>query len=285
VIGVHTALEAYRSAIAELPASAVFCDTGSGSIVVIGGGRGWPARVVAAAEAGALGVVVVDPELADAEQLAAAIGVARSIPVALDRALLRPDTAGDATGGPEVGRADGWAVGPTGSSGELSSISLLTALSAAPAAQFESTFCDTVGWLRVLSGKSLRLTSATRHSGGMLAMLEPATGTSGCPAVLTARTLTEGAAVPRLRVTALGPVRTEVTATTAAPAVIRSDHEWGTTIAARRFENRHRLALRRVIAAMASGTDTDTDTQDGLVDVAEFAADAALTRAAISPEQ
>jgi hypothetical protein len=261
VTGTGATLDSYRSGIAELPESTFLSEDVRGSIAVVSGEDGWPGRALAAVEAGAVGVVVTDPVLPRAHELAHVMELSERAPVALDRALLRPDCAGDAHVHP-----------PT---------SLLTAICAAPTESFEKTVCDTIGWLRVMGSGPPVLRAARRQGDGVLATADVESPVGGFPAVVTARTLAEGVAVPRLRVTALGAVRTEVTVTSGSPAVIRSDDERGAMIAALRFENRRRLALRRVLVTIATRSDREgapgSDRAVMLADAVDYVSDAALT--------
>ncbi len=254
MIGVCTSLASYGAAIVELPQSARPSRELGGSIVVIEGHEGWFERAVSAVEAGAAGLVVADPAVEDCVLSGDADSRLRRVPVALDRDLLRADVAADAAR--EAGA------------------SVLTATCAAPSEAFGRTVCDAVGWLRILAGSSLRVNAVKGRGGGVILAAE----TGGGPAGLMARVLVEGAAVPRLRVSAIGEVRTDVSAASASATVLKTDDERGTVIAPARFESRERLALRRVIAAVTCGSP--------LTDLAEFASDAAIAtavRGALAP--
>ncbi|MFB2580235.1 hypothetical protein ACEXQD_03215 [Herbiconiux sp. P15] len=262
MIGVH-ALDADSSAaVAALPESAFSTDVLRGSVVVIDGRQAWTARVLDAVAAGAVGIVVADPAVAHADELAHVQRALRGIPVVLDRPLLRADSAVEA-----ADRAAG-----------LAAVSLITASCASPAAQFDRTVCDTAGWLRVLAGAPVHPSVLRGRGGGVLLAADagPAEGGAG-PLALTARILSESVAAPRLRVTAIGVVRTEVSVTAGRPAVVRQDDERGTSFAATRFEDRRRLALRRAIAAVAGRGDHEAS--HALRDLADFAADSAIALA------
>ncbi|TAJ48149.1 MAG: hypothetical protein EPO52_08215 [Herbiconiux sp.] len=254
MIGVRAPLASYRVAITELPERARSANDPRGSIVVVGGGTGWFARAVSAVEAGAAGLVVADPAVEVSGISGFAESDLRGVPVALDRELLRPDVAA------EISREQ--------------PASVLTATCAAPAAAFDRTICDAVGWLRVLAGGPLQVTALQAGDGGLIMAVEG----RGCPGGVLARVLVEPTAVPRLRVSAIGAVRSEVSAAAAAATVVRMDDERGTLIAPARFETRQRLALRRAIAAVTNGTMLD--------DLHEFAIDAEIAlagRRALSP--
>ncbi|MDO9395477.1 MAG: hypothetical protein Q7T71_02910, partial [Herbiconiux sp.] len=238
---------ASRAAVAELPRSAAVAEHPHGAVVVVDGGSGWPQRALDAVGAGAVGLVVSDPvpvPLEDADRLIAALG---RVPVALDRALLRPDAVADALAAASETPA-----------------TLLTAVCAAATAEIGPTVCDAVGWLRVLGSAPLRLAVLSGRGSAALALLE-----GGAEATaLTARVLVEGSSAARARITAVGPERTEVGVTRHGAPVIRVDREGGALGVAPRFETRQRLALRRVLEAVAGG--------EGLTDLGDFAADAAI---------
>lgn len=228
----------YRAAVAELPLSARPAASAAGSIVVVRGERNWMDAVRAAADDGALAVVVADPVTAPPEEVRRLIEAAR-IPVIVERPLLRADVAEDAR-----------------RSRDGAPVHVVVLDGAASAARLGVIARDAVGWARTLSGHALTLVSADRG----LALLDAA-GVGVTVSVVATRRPGGG----WLRAQALGPVVTDVEVE-GREARVSSATPAGRVIRPTRFESSERLALRRAIEAVAA-PDRPTDLADLLVDV------------------
>lgn len=235
----------YQVAIAELPLSTRAVDRARGAIVVVPGAVGWVDAALAAASAGAIAVVVARPAFAPAAEVRRLAREA-GVPVVAERALLRPDSAGDAAAGRST--AAGW-----------SAPRIVVADSTAPP-ELESVVArEAVGWLRILAGDELTFVAGD----GELALLETRGGIAATLSVVVTGRPGDG----WIRAHALGEVISEIEVedgrTRAFVATAR-----GRASAPDRFESSARLAVGRAIAAVDSGEPLD--------DLRALAADTAL---------
>lgn len=252
MIGVVAASDAFARAVAELTLSARRTDVVDGAIVVVAGSSGWAVRALAAARAGAVGVVVDDPQAADDADIALLQDSVGRVPVVLHRPRLRADVVADAAR-PTAPRH-------------------VTAEVAAEAAEFAGAVRDAIGWLRVLTPGELVLSvTAGTASGGVLALLEGALPEGALPegalreeaergraATLTA-TIMSGAGGARIRAHAIGEERVEVVVDAATGAFsVDVATASGVLQVPRRHESPERIAVRRAIDAVsAPGTVDD----------------------------
>lgn len=237
------------AAVAELPLQAQLASTAAEAVVVVAGAKGWPATAARALADGARAVIVVEPATEDTDALQALDERAKGAPIILDRMRLRWDVASDAAGS---------APAP-----------LTTARCAAASPVLADAIADTVGWLRVLTGGTLRLRSATATSRGALALFDTA---FGAPATLTATALAGAGELRtdrgRISASAFGTERTEIELAAGRSARVIHDEGQGARVLPPRWETRGRLALRRAIAAVRTGERT--------TDLADFAHDVGL---------
>ncbi len=246
-LGVMTASGDYATAIGELPRRTRPTDDLSGAIVIVPGDAHWGAVARDAAAAGAVGIVVERPAPLPSAEIDALIDqLPTGLPVVLERPFLRPDSAADAVSARTV---DGARVAPR----------LVTVDCAATDDQFAAAVRDAIGWLRLLCGGALG-----RCTGTLGSALFEARDADGPPAAMTA---VQAAGTSRLRVDALGELRShlEITATR---ATISTSTDQGRLIAPARFESPQRLALRRALEAL--------ETAEKCTDLADFAADSLL---------
>ncbi len=217
----------YRVAVAELPRSARLDDDPRGALVVT---TGDPSAVGEAVASGAAAVIVAHPT-------AGLPSVA--VPVILDRALLRPDLAAEAT---------------------PSAAPLLVQVEAsAAAADLAATLRDALGWARVLAGSTLQLRSRQVAPDGVAALLE-GTSPSGMPVPVSLVVSSRPATAPWIRATAIGPRRCEVTLDGARGlARVERAAEAGRSRSASRWESGARLAIRRAIAALEGTPSGDAE--------------------------
>ncbi|HEX7835719.1 MAG TPA: hypothetical protein VF479_09655 [Pseudolysinimonas sp.] len=234
MIGVWDAGGTLAASVAELPLSVRPADGPEGSIVVVSGEGDWGAAAHAAVDAGAVAVVVVEP---------VSVGGADA-PVSVPVVVVRSRVDG------EVDLA-----APS---------SAIVAECSATDATADSAVRDTVGWARELSGGHLRLRTRAAGSGGSLALLETA---AGVPVSLTVQLISgvpEGAVI---RVTALGAERRQVVVDDVAMLLeVTTAIDGATALRTGRFESPGRVALRRALAALASG-DRPADLADLAHDV------------------
>jgi hypothetical protein len=230
MIAVHTTLAAYRAAIAELPLRTRLGDSPAGAIVVVPGDAGWVDAVLAAAEAGAAAVVVADPALAPAADVRE-LADRMTVPVVVERALLRPDVADAA----RAARAD---------SGAVAHPRAVVLDGAAPEALLGVVTRDAIGWGRVLAGQ----TPSPTAGDGLLALLETPAGTPVTLCLVTTRRPGRG----WVRAQVLDEVTTEVSIEGRESRVVTATAS-GRLTAPTRFESSERLALRRAVDAMDAG--------------------------------
>lgn len=235
---VRTTSPAFRTAVAELAPLARLTE-GPDAVVVVDGRGAWWERV--ADLEGVAGVVVDEPEPASSAAHAAMASL--SIPVVVLRRRLRPDAMIDAAGEPaQHVVVDAWG-GRTDAAGLLR---------------------DAVGWARVLAGGPLELLArADAPAATTLALAGPRTvGASVTCAV-------GGGVGGTLVATALAARRTEVRVDSATRLVeVAFDDADGRIVRAPRRESAERLALRRILDAIASSLTP--------ADLAELAEDDAL---------
>jgi hypothetical protein len=222
---VIAALAEYRNAIAELPLTVREADDSAEAIVVVSGEGLWWNAARTAFEAGAAAIVVAHPR-----SVPAGDGVLDRMPVIIDRPRLRADVVADALAFGSEPRA----------------ISALVR----SGREHDSILGDTIGWLRRLADGPLRVATTSGRDTGV-ALVERADGAG--PVI--ALTLVRGPSMPdEFRIDALGEQRLEVEATRFGVRVAAAD-EHGTRLAARRFEEPPRLALRRALEALETGDD------------------------------
>jgi hypothetical protein len=236
--GVLAPTAAYHSALAELPLSTRATDLHAGAIVVVPGVDGWVDAALAAAEAGAVAVVVADPAFESSARVRLLAGTLH-IPVIVERPLLRPDLAEDA-----IRRRMG------------AEPRLLLADASADVAQLTAVARESVGWLRVLAGGALSLTRAD----GALALFETGSGVGGAVSVVA----TSRPAGGLIRAQALGETTTDIEVEGRRARLVTSTGA-GRVIAPARFESSERLALRRALEALTA--------QTGPSDLSELAVD------------
>ena len=235
----------YRTALAELPLSTRRVDEPGGAIVVVPGDVGWVGAALDAAAAGARAIVVARPALVPAADVRR-LHEGAEVPVIIDRALLRPDSARDAA----VGRS---------TVGGAAGARLLVAAGSAPRELIPLVARDAVGWLRLLAGDDLDLVAV----GGELALLETRGGIAATLSVVA--TSRSGSGSIRARV--LGEMLTEIEVDSDRTRV-RTSTARGALSAPARFESTARLAVRRALAAV--------DSSEPLDDLRALAADTEL---------
>jgi hypothetical protein len=226
--GIFTRDPRYRTAVAELPLSARVADDISGAVVVVPGSAGWVDAATASAAAGAVALVIAQPDFSPAESIRRLVGEL-GIPVVVERALLRPDVAGDAA---------------TARSG--SAPRMLIADGTAPKPQVPIVAREAAGWLRVLAAGELRMVAAA----GTLALLET---DAGIPATISV-VATSRPGGGWIHAQALGEVISSVDVEKDLVQVVTTTAA-GRLIAPPRFESSARFALRRALAAVASAAD------------------------------
>lgn len=224
---VLAATEPYRSALAELPLSTRATDLHAGAIVVVPGVDGWVDAALAAAGAGAAGLVVADPAFESSDRVRMLAGTLH-IPVIVERPLLRPDLAEEA-----IRRRMG------------AEPRLLVADASAGAAELGVVARESVGWLRVLAGAELSLTRAD----GALGLFETGSGVGAAVSVVATSRPTGG----RIRAQALGETTTDIEVEGRRARLVTSSVT-GHVIAPARFESSERLALRRAVEALTART-------------------------------
>ncbi len=240
--GVLAPVGRYRAALAELPMSTRLVHHASGAIVVVPGVPGWVDTVLATATAGAVAVVVAEPAFVPSAELRR-LERASTIPVVVERPLLRPDVILDArtarTGepAPRIVAADGAARG--------SKLAIVAR--------------DAVGWLRVLTGEELAFVAAD----GALALFETLAGIAATMSVV----VTERPGDGWIRAQALGETIIEVEVEGHGSRVTSATAA-GRLTAPVRFESSERLAMRRALSSSATGDWPD--------DLGELAADTEL---------
>ncbi len=223
-IAVATSLERYRTAVAELPLRARAATGREGIVVIPGLGRWTDAAATAAAD-GASALVIADPELVSADAVRE-LSAGLRIPVVVERPRLRPDAAEDALHA------------RSGSAPRM-----LIAEASGPAAALDAVTRDAAGWLRTLSGGALRVVSGDRT----LALLQTTAGLAATFGTIAAARTSVG-----MRIEVLGEVQTQVDVGLAARIVTTSSA--GTLIAPARFETSARVALRRALEALETGS-------------------------------
>ncbi len=227
-VGVAAELGAYRAATAELPLRARPVTAAAGAIAVVDGSSRWWTAARSAIADGAVGIVVARPERIPEEgtdELAAS-----GVPVVVERPLVRPDMT-DLAG--LAGRR------PAVVAVECHARALPTALR------------DAVGWGRVTAGAALVLRqAASSATGRSLALLE---SPAGLAVSLVAATQPGAPGGGRIRVTALGEVLVEVDGDAGTLRVATADAE-GRDVAPMRWESSERLALRRALEAVRTGS-------------------------------
>ena len=240
---------AYSAALAGLPLRAREADLPAGAVAVVGGKDGGRAAFDALA-AGATGLIITASSSLSAAA-ARLIAAAGSVPVIVDRPLLRPDLVEQAIAGREGAAA-----------------LVATAELRATGADAEGALRDAIGWSRALAGDSFGVVAAGGTPARFGALLESVV--RRIPLVLTVTKATRPAGSPELHLAVLGETRSEVRLDPAAgiARVVTVDAD-GERIAAARREAGERLALRRCLDAVEQGVRTD--------DLAELAADAETT--------
>lgn len=231
---VRTDLAAYRAAVAEL-APRVRLGDGVDAIVVVGGRGAWWERLEGAA---AFVVDEPDPAPVEVHERLRSLGA----PVAVMRRRLRPDVVADASAAFETPRhvvVDAWG----------------------GRAEAETLLRDAVGWARVLAGGPGRIVSSidTGRATTLATLTDAGAGASITCAI-------GGGAGGVLTATALGPRRVEVRVDSASPLCeVAFDDEEGRRTARVRRESPERLALRRIVDAVDSGS--------ALIDLTELGTD------------
>lgn len=231
---VRTDIPAYRAAVAEL-APRVRLGVGVDGVRVVAGRGAWWERLV-----DATAFIVDEPEPLPAAVLGRlwVIGV----PVAVVRRRLRPDVFADATAQAVAPRhivVDAWG-------GRTDATALLR---------------DAIGWARVLAGGPLSVVGRADTAAATTMSLRGPDGVG-----LSVTRAIGGGVGGALVATALGPRRVEVRVDSTSPLCeVAFDDEDGRRIRPVRRESPERLALRRVLEAVESGT--------ALSDLAELAAD------------
>jgi hypothetical protein len=240
VIRVWDAEGLLGAAVAELPMTAAPAEGPVGAVVVTAGCE--TAR--AALASGAAGIVLAEPGQIEPEPVAELAAASGDRPVLVVRGRLRDHPPADAA--------------------------VLVAECAAPSAELGIVLRDTLGWLRLLTGREIGLRAATGADGGILALLDA----GGTPASVLARSLSGVPDGGVIRVTALGSDRVEVFVDEPA-GVLRmgTEQDSGTTVAPRLLETPERATLRRIAAALDTGERPD--------DLAGLLHDVRLARAII----
>ncbi len=239
-VPVRTRLEAYRVAIAELPARTAATDS-SAAVAAISGEGEWWREASEALTRGASAVVVARPGRAPIEALAALAAQARDTPVILERPLLRPDAAEALT---RVLAAEHPAAA-------------LTIECHARSGSLTDALRDAIGWARVLAGGPLEPGPRATTTAGALALLGSASGT---PVSVVAAAQPGAPALGRIRVTALAETRIDIDQDGGELVVTTTDAAARRVLPAR-FERPERLALRRAIDASSAG-ESPADLED-----------------------
>lgn len=236
----------YAVALAGMPLHAHEAREPRGAVAVVGGRDGRAG--VDALEAGAVGLVITDAQWLSAADARAIVSAAGSVPVIVDRPLLRPDMLEQAV----AGRRGAPAL-------------MVTAEVRTPDADAEGALRDVLGWARGLAGDSFEVVTAGGTRTRFGALLESTSGR--LPLVLTVTKATRDARSPELHVTVLGETRSEVRLDPrAGVADVRTVDGDGDLVAPTRHEGRERVALRRCLEALRGGVRPD--------DLPEFAGDA-----------
>ncbi|MET3905138.1 hypothetical protein [Paenarthrobacter sp. 4246] len=220
----------YEAAIVELSESVRPSASWQSAIVAVDGRGAWWDTVLDAQRAGALAVMVADPQ--DVPSAAVAAVTRASVPILVERHRLRPDVLGDAL----VLRAETVAT-------------LVTVECAAPSSSLESVLRDAVRWAATLAGGPLR---SVAGSSGMFLLEAQA---PGGPVSVTLRTRlpADTAQHPQFKVMALGEVRTEVEwGRTGDKVAVTTTTADGGLLAPVRYESSARLTLRRAVEASRS---------------------------------
>lgn len=221
MIGLWTRSHAYRAAGAELPVSTRLVARPDGAIAVV--------HALADAPADAAVVVLADP--------APASGLLDDlpVPVVVDRPWLRADVAADA--------------------GIVPDAALYVAECLTPRDQLPEVLRDTVGWLRVLSGRRLRVEAVTATGGGVMALLDA----EGRAATVMVTILDAVDPRPSIRAGAIGVERVEVIVDGSDTASVTVSSEAGSLRRPTRFESRQRVSLRRAIEAARGSVRDDLE--------------------------
>ncbi len=243
MIGIHTDLEAYAAAVAELPATAVVSRAPGDAIVVVSEPN-WTGRVRAAWARGAAAIVVADPgSPVDLDDLAALVDEAHARPpVVIARPRLRTDARFAVPSADQTWRA-------------------LVAECAAPTRSTPALARDAIGWLRVLSGGALAPVATDAARDSALAHL---TTDAGVPATLVSAAGSRLRA-PFLRAVQLGERRVEVLVEADDRHRVTVIDEGGARVLPRVFESVERAALRRAVDLVES-SDIANDLSDLLHD-------------------
>ncbi|HKP07890.1 MAG TPA: hypothetical protein VJU58_11620 [Microbacterium sp.] len=226
---VRTDLDAYRTAVAELPESAIASPDVEGAIAVVPGGDAWWVAASEAIAAGAAAVIAAQPAVGPIEALDALASLAGAVPVVVERPLLRADMVA--------------AVGA--SIEELPAPGALVVECHAPARSLGPALRDAIGWARVIARTPLAPRTTESWGGRVLALLDSEQGS----AVSIAAAVQPGAPSPgRLRITSIAATRVEVDADLA--TIVAVTDATGRRILPTRFESSERVALRRAISAI-----------------------------------
>lgn len=250
---VVTRLEPYLVAIAELPESAESAPEAEGSIVVVDGQGDWCSAAADALARGAAAIIVSRPSPAPVGSLDALAAVVQSAPVILERDLLRADAV-------DLVRD---------SMSEIATPAVLAVECHAPRPQLGTALHDAIGWARVIAGARLSVRSGASSGGRVLGLLE-----AGPDAAVPVIAGEQPGAGPLgcVRVTTLAETRLEVEA--ARDVVVAVTDSTGRRVLPALFESPHRVALRRAIAAVCTGT--------GTVDLRDLRDDAAAVEALLA---
>ena len=232
-IPVHSSLERYRIASAELPASTGLSGDAAGAIVAVGGEAGWWDAAILAFREGAAGVVISRPVSVPAHALPAVDAAAAGRPVVFERPLLRDDTAALV-----VAAASG-----------LPQPAAVVAESHAPTIALRSAVRDALGWARLVGGGPLVMRSADATRTGGVALLETA---AGIPVSLVFAAQQGAPAWGRVRLTGLGSTLLELDGDDIELQFTMTDSASRRTAPAR-FERPERLTLRRAVQAVVLG--------------------------------
>ncbi|NQX13247.1 hypothetical protein HQQ80_16600 [Microbacteriaceae bacterium VKM Ac-2855] len=239
---------AIDSVVASLPVS-LAPSAGSADIVAVGGESGWPARAAAALEAGARGILVIEPTAADVDALAASAG---DRPVVLDRAF---------AGNPGIAAA-------TPAIAALDEAALLEARVTVPvAADLDAALLGQLALVRASGSPVVEARVVTRDTHGYTVRGRLADGRA---ALLTAVASDARASSAALRlIGATSAVEIELpTPAAARPARTTVSTAEGATLLPTEYETAHRATWRRLRDLLITGgTAADLD---------EFASDAAL---------
>lgn len=220
----------YEAAIAELSGTTRPSTSRQDAVVALPGRGAWWDSVLDAQRAGALVVVVADPQDVPPAAEAAIAGV--GVPLLVERHRLRPDVLDDAL----VLRAGTVAT-------------LVTVECAAPSSSLESVLRDVVRWAATLAGGPLRCVAG---NSGMF-LLEARAPAGPVSVTLRTRLLADTAQRPQFKVMALGEVRTEVEwGVTGDKVTVTTTTADGELLAPVRYESSARLTLRRAVEASRS---------------------------------